>query len=190
MNQAEKWDRIYSQKECSEQIACEVLSQNCHLLPDSGKALDLASGMGANAILLAQRNLQTEAWDISSTALNKLASHAKKIKLAINISVKDVEKHPPEKNTFDVICVANFLHRETFQFLIDGLNQHGLLFYQTFVKEKTMDVGPSNPAFLLNKNELLQMCRGMDILVYREEGVQGNIEKGWRNQAMIVARKT
>jgi len=33
------------------------------------------------------------------------------------------------------------------------------------------------------------MCQGMDILVYREEGQQGDVLLGWRNQAMVVARQ-
>ena len=189
MTQADKWDRIYSQKDCMEEPACEVLSQNVHLLPSTGKALDLASGLGANAILLAQNNLQTHAWDISQIALEKLEEFASSHHLNICTSLKDVENHPPDKNTFDVICVSNFLHRQSFHNLIEALTNNGLLFYQTFVVEKTMDIGPSNPSFLLKKNELLNLCHGMEILVYREEGIQGNIESGWRNQAMVVARK-
>ncbi len=189
MSPAEKWDRIYTQKECAEETACEALSQNIHLLPSSGKALDFASGLGANAILLAQNNLHTEAWDISSVALTKLENYARLNDLDIHTTVKDVERFPPEGKTFDVICVANFLHRETLKYLIEGLTRNGLLFYQTFVVDKTMDIGPSNPAFLLKRNELIKSCHGMDILVYREEGVQGKVDLGWRNQAMIVARK-
>ena len=90
MSQAEKWNLIYSKKECSQEIPCEVLSQNRHLLPSSGNALDLASGLGANAILLAQKKLHTEAWDISSTALNKLTQYAQQHQLDIRTLVKDV----------------------------------------------------------------------------------------------------
>ena len=189
MIQADKWDRIYSQKECAEETACDVLTQNYHLLPRTGNALDLASGLGANAILLAQNNLHTHAWDISSIALSKLKEFANNNNLNVNTSIKDVENYPPEKNSFDVICVSNFLHRQSFHKLIEALNKHGLLFYQTFIVEKTKDIGPTNPSFLLKKNELLHLCHGMEILVYREEGIHGNTELGWRNQAMIVAKK-
>ena len=49
--------------------------------------------------------------------------------------------------------------------------------------------GPSNPKFLLDKNELMHLCKGLEILVYREEGTTGCITEGWRNLAMIVAKK-
>ena len=52
------------------------------------------------------------------------------------------------------------------------------------------ELGPSNPNFLLNKNELLHLCAGMEVLVYREEGTNGCIAEGWRNKAMIVAKKS
>ncbi len=189
MSQTDKWDRGYSQKECATETACEVLSQNIHLLPLSGRALDVASGLGANAVLLAQNNLYVEAWDISSVAIDKINKFSELHRLKIKSTVRDIEKHPPAKNTFNVICVSNFLHRASFGCLIDSLEPGGLLYYQTFIVDKTIDVGPSNPDYLLMKNELLEFCRGMDVLVYREEGTQGNINNGWRNQAMIVARK-
>ena len=50
-------------------------------------------------------------------------------------------------------------------------------------------MGPSNPKFLLDKNELLHLCKDLEILVYREEGTTGCIDQGWRNKAMIVAKK-
>ena len=40
---------------------CQVLADNVHLLPTTGIALDLACGLGANALLLAQHGLTTYA---------------------------------------------------------------------------------------------------------------------------------
>ena len=51
------------------------------------------------------------------------------------------------------------------------------------------DVGPTNSKFLLEKNELIHLCTGMEVLVYREEGKQGDTQQGWRNQAMIIAKR-
>ena len=188
-NFTNKWDKIYEKKQCSDTIVCPALANNTHLLPNKGKALDLASGLGGNAILLARLGLDVEAWDISNTALKKLYDHAKSEKLNIKTVHRDSEQYPPEKNTFDVIAVSYFLHRPTFQDLLCALKKEGLLFYQTFIKEKTSEVGPTNPKYLLETNELLNLCQGMEILVYREEGKQGDIQKGLRNQALIVAKK-
>ena len=60
----------------------------------------------------------------------------------------------------------------------------------SIVKDKTdPETGPSNPKFLLDKNELLHLCKDLEILVYREEGTTGCITQGWRNAAMIIAKK-
>lgn len=186
---ADKWNKIYSQQNCADATPNTVLLENSHLLPSAGKALDLACGMGANAILLAKHELEVDAWDVSSTALKKIAEYSLLNNLNININVRDAEKMPPEMDRFDVVTVSQFLHRPTFQSICKSLHVGGLLFYQTFTLEKAHQVGPANPDFLLAKNELLNLCNGMEVLVYREEGVQGNIQQGWRNQAMIVAKR-
>ena len=68
----QKWDKIYTEKYCSEAVACDALKENVHLLPQSsGKALDLACGMGGNAILLARESkLDVFARDISTVAMS------------------------------------------------------------------------------------------------------------------------
>ena len=185
----EKWDKNFAHQSCEATSACEVLAQNTHLLPTKGKALDYACGLGGNALLLAQNHLNTHAWDISQVALDKLQHFASASGLTISVNTRDVEKQPPAYQSFDVVAVSNFLHRPTFSMLLDSIRPSGLLFYQTFIVDKASDVGPSNPDYLLKPNELIKLCAGLRVLVYREEGMQGNTELGWRNQAMIVARK-
>lgn len=186
---ADKWNKIYSQQDCKQAKASRVVVENAYLLPASGRALDLACGIGGNAILLAQNNLTVNAWDISSTALDKLSKYSQENNLNIVTREVDVEQQPPEKNSYDVVVVSQFLHRPTFKALCESLYIGGILFYQTFSADKVDDTGPTNPDFLLAKNELLNFCKGMQVLVYREEGAQGDKQKGWRNQAMIVAKK-
>lgn len=186
----EKWDNIYSQSSTQPVQASEVLLENQHLLPTTGVAVDLACGLGANAILLAQAGLQTHAWDISPVALGKCHAQADRLQVVVHTAVRDIEQHPPERDRFDVVVLSHFLHRPTFTYLIDSLKPGGCLFYQTFVADKDPDIGPSNKNYLLQSNELITRCQGMQILVYREESNQGNQQLGWRNQAMIVARKS
>ena len=190
MGVEEKWDNIFSQSDIKNISANEVLQDNAHLLPASGKALDFACGLGGNALLLAQAGLDTYAWDISAVALKKLQSAAEEANLKISTEIKDVEASPPQSNSFDVIVVGHFLYRPGFDALVSALRINGLLFYQTFTREKGTQSGPSNPDYLLERNELLQRCSGMNVLVYREENKQGDIDLGWRNQAMIVAQKS
>ena len=186
---AQKWDKKFALTSCASASASEVLTQNVHLLPTEGRALDYACGLGGNALLLARNNFDIRAWDISQIAIDKLQHFANGQGLKITASVRDVETYPPEYHSFDVVVVSNFLHRPSFNALLDSIRPGGLLFYQTFIVNRVDEIGPSNPNYLLTPNELIRLCAGLEILVYREEGLQGNTELGWRNQAMIVAQK-
>lgn len=168
----------------------EVLARNRHLLPASGRALDLASGRGANALCLARRGgLAVAAWDNSAAALATLAFTARQHALHIACQRRDILRRPPEPASFDVIVVSRFLDRGLMAAIKRALRQHGLIFYQTFTKEKVDDRGPRNPAYLLDKNELLGFFNDWPLLYYREEGRTGDVRRGFRNQAMLVAQK-
>ena len=167
----------------------EVLARNRHLLPASGRALDLASGRGANALCLARRGLAVSAWDNSATALATLAHTARQQALHIACQRRDILRRPPAPASFDVIVVSRFLDRGLMADIKRALRQHGLIFYQTFTKAKVDDRGPRNPAYLLDKNELLGFFNDWPLLYYREEGQTGDVRRGFRNQAMLVAQK-
>ena len=190
MSTAEKWNRIYEDAEERTPLAANVLVENQHLLPTTGAALDLACGLGGNALLLAEHGMNTEAWDISETAITKLQDAASKKKLPLAARVRDVISSPPPADSYDVIVVSRFLERELMPVLAGALRRDGLIFYQTFIRDKASDKGPNNPDYLLASNELLGFFRQMTLLVYREEGRVGNTDKGFRNEAMLVARNS
>jgi len=185
----DKWDRNY--KSCSSDFPspAEVLVQNQHLLPDSGTALDLACGRGANAICLAENGLAVSAWDIAASALESLSKKAKQQNLTINTETTDITNDSLVTNTFDVIVVSRFLDRALISSIKNAIKTDGLIFYQTFIRDKVDATGPSNPDYLLDKNELLGFFKGWQIHFYREDGITGDTAKGFRNQAMIVAQK-
>jgi len=182
-----KWDQIYQNSTCSE--VADVLRENEFLLPEKGLALDLACGLGANAVFLAEKGLETHAWDISSVAIEKLKKNAE-IK-GLNISAKqhyiDFKNLP--KNAFDVIVLSHFLDRSLCNAIMDSLKPDGLLFYQTYVREKLDSVGPKNPDFLLGRNELLMLFSPLTVVVYRENSLVGQLDYGERNEALYIGQK-
>ncbi len=184
-----KWNKHYHSCSSEFPVAAEVLFQNQHLLPKQGTALDLACGRGANAICLAENGLTVSAWDISSTALEQLSLQANERSLTVNTEVKDVSKQPPDKETFDIIVTSRFLDRNLIPHIKNAIKLNGLVFYQTFIKEKINDSGSNNPDYLLDNNELLNFFNDWKIILYREEGKTGNTEQGFRNQAMLIAQK-
>ena len=183
----DKWDARYRQ--ARESSPAQVLLDNRHLLPASGTALDVACGLGANALLLAEHGLTTHAWDSSSVAIDKLRGRAQAHGVSVEAAVRDVIAHPPGSESFDIIVVTRFLERGLAPQLTRALRVDGLLFYQTFTRTRVSDVGPSNPDYRLADGELLVMFSALQVLVYREEGKVGDISRGFRDEAMMVARK-
>lgn len=187
-----KWNKIYSAKEVPENIEAkiaEVLHQHADLLPATGSALDLACGFGGNAIFLSQQGLQVQAWDVSQAAIEKLGLYCNENSISMGTEVRDIEMLPPKPNTFDVICVSYYLERKICNDIMAALKPNGLLFYQTFIKEKISDSGPNNPKYRLQPNELLTLFSELHVLVYQEYGVVGDIKKGLRDVAILVAQK-
>ena len=185
----EKWDRRYAQVPADSPAPAQVLSEYAYLLPESGTVLDLACGRGGNALFLARRGFAVHAWDISKAAIEGLNRQARSEGLEIETCVQDVSESPPSSNTFDVICVSYYLERTICNTVISALRANGLLFYQTFIHEKVTDEGPSNPAYRLGPNELLELFSPLHVLAYQELGCVGDTGQGVRDSAWLVAQK-
>ncbi|MCU7837287.1 MAG: class I SAM-dependent methyltransferase [gamma proteobacterium symbiont of Taylorina sp.] len=188
-NTRNKWNERYNKAYVPNQVI-EVLELNQHLLSANGKSLDFACGLGGNALRMAELGYESHAWDISDSALEKLQefAHERKIKLLAKQCDVSQEKLPLE--SFDVIIVSHFLIRDIVPSLIEALKPGGLIFYQTFCqKEEVCSEGPKNPRYRLKKNELLQLFADLTLCYYREEGIVGDITKGIRNEALLVAQK-
>lgn len=182
-----KWNKIYKNSVLT--TASQILVENSFLLPKQGKALDLACGLGENALFLAEQGLDTYAWDASSTAINKL--HLLAFNKNLNIHTKQViiEQNTLPKDTFDVIIITHFLDRSLTNAIMESLKLGGLLFYQTYVREKIGSSGPKNPTYLLARNELIKLFQPLKVVAYRENSVIGNLERGERNEALFIGQK-
>lgn len=183
-----KWNARYQHSQATPQ-PCALLNECRFLLPHQGTALDLACGMGGNALLLAQQGLQTDAWDIADIAIDRLQQRADQQQLPIRAQVRDVESQPPHANRYDCIVVSYFLDRALCPALIAALKPGGLLFYQTFSADKLSDKGPSNPDFLLQNNELLTLFSDLEVRFYRELRHCGDTNIGDRNTVQLIAQK-
>ena len=184
-----KWNRIYGGSDGETGKPCRVLSAHSHLLPTAGEALDLACGHGANALYLATMGYSTRAWDISGVAVQALVEQTNRRGLTLTAEQRDVTVSPPEPASFDIIVVSRFLDRTLSTAICAALRQQGLLFYQTFIREKVSDLGPRNPAYRLQPNELLRLFQSLHVIYYHEEGTTGNKEQGFRDEAMLIAQK-
>ncbi|MCW8932778.1 MAG: methyltransferase domain-containing protein [Gammaproteobacteria bacterium] len=195
-----KWNDRYEQVHVPNQVI-DVLELNLHLLPAQGKSLDLACGLGGNALRMAERGFESHAWDLSDAAIEKVHEFAQERHL--NVSAKQCDISQNERQTemheegFDVIIVGHFLLREIIPALISALKPGGLIFYQTFVEEEqgneneqpAPDSGPRNKFFRLKKNELLELFSELTVRYYREEGLLAEREENVPGEALLVAQK-
>ncbi len=191
-NIRKKWNNRYAAVHVPNQVI-DVLELNLHLLPAQGKSLDLACGLGGNALRMAELGFESHAWDLSDSAIDKVEEFAQERHLSVATRQSDISQDGQQiemhKEGFDVIIVGHFLLREIVPSLISALRPGGLIYYQTFVEEDESGNGPRNSHFRLRSNELLKLFSGLSIRYYREEGLLGDLAKGFRNEAMLVAQK-
>ena len=121
-------------------------------------------------------------------AIKHLVNSVRTLNLNITTEARDVITNPPEENSFDVIVVSHFLDRQIMPDIISALRKGGLLFYQTFTKAHVQETGPSNEKYRLDKNELLNLCKELDVVVYREEDLIGDTASGFRNEALFIGQ--
>jgi SAM-dependent methyltransferase len=159
--------------------------QHADLLPRQGRALDVASGRGRNALWLAERGLTTLAVDRDAQAVDELNDVARERHLPLRAEVRDLEGggDPFRGSAFDVIVIVHYLHRPLFPALIEALAPGGVLVYETFTRAQAARGKPTNPDFLLHSGELLALVRPLEVLASREGDYDG------RMIASVIARR-
>ncbi len=138
-----------------------------HLVPADARVLDVAAGRGRHARYFASRGARVVAVDRDPAALAELAGVP-----GVETRALDLETGgwPLASETFDAIVVVNYLHRALFPFLLGALAPDGTLLYETFAIGNERFGRPSNPDFLLRRDELLDWVRGRLAVVAFEQG--------------------
>ncbi len=160
-----------------DQFLCEGLA---------GVALDLAGGAGRNSMFLLERGWRVDLVDISNVALG-LAKEKSQVSSApgmLNTEALDLNVTGDlGRDKYDLIVVFYFLRRELFPALVAALKSGGMLIYRTYTIDR-MNVpgGPTDPAYLLQPDELREAFTELDILFYNET-------KTGKAAAELVARK-
>jgi tellurite methyltransferase len=130
------------------------------------KALDVACGAGRNSTYLASKGFEVLAIDISEVALTELN---KKGFENITCKLVDLDEYEVPKNFYDLIVMTNFLDRNLIPKLASALKIDGVLFIETYMNDMLNEKPPSNPDFLLQKDELTSFFDdSFEILDYDE----------------------
>jgi rhodanese-related sulfurtransferase len=175
------------------------LVENADLLPRGGRALDVASGAGRHALLLAAAGFDVTAIDRDAATLDRLRLHSERLGLELKTEVVDLERDddsagsgeasaPPPTvlapDSYDLVLVTRYLHRPLFPHLLRSLAPGGTLIYETFLEQQAERGHPKNPAFLLKPGELSTLVAPLTILRHREGDYDGALVSS------IAARRT
>lgn len=177
------WEKEYASRDLNDIAPPADLLKNYRPLFTEGKALDIASGTGHNAVYLRSAGYEVTAVDKSAAAIRLANAYASEKSCQIHAVAQDILHYPIEKESFDLIADFYFLERRIIPHIINGLKPGGLIFFETYTKEQQDIDGPHNPNFLLNPNELLNWFKDFFIIFYHER----TIEK--KAVASLVARK-
>jgi 2-polyprenyl-3-methyl-5-hydroxy-6-metoxy-1,4-benzoquinol methylase len=185
----ERWDKRFGRKEFALGIEPNpFLKKYIHLLP-KGKALDMATGEGRNAVFLAQHGFEVDAVDISEKGLKKARKLAREKGVKVNTLLVDLDDYQIEKDRYDLIADFYFLKRRLIPRIRKGLKKGGKVIFETYILEhRTLATGgPKQAKYFLKPNELLRFFKDFRVLLYRE----GIFREGGRRKAIasLIAEK-
>jgi SAM-dependent methyltransferase len=140
--------------------------------------LDLACGNGRHSIYLARLGHHVTGID-KSPFIEFDSSQLQSSEGRINVETANLELDgtwPLVGQCFDAIVVTNYLWRPRWPDLLLNLAPCGILMIETFAAGNEHYGKPSNPQFLLQPGELLNMTHGLDVIAY-EHGIANMPQK-------------
>lgn len=153
-----------------------------------GRALDIATGKGRNALFLAEKGFTVDAIDISEVGLQQAQRQAEKQGPTLNLIQADLASFEFPDSAYDLILNINFLLRSLVPKIKNALRPGGYIIFDTYLIDQ-QDLGhPRNPAYLLNHNELLDFFGDFRVLCYREGKFLDGGKESFR--AELLAQKT
>jgi tellurite methyltransferase len=166
----EKWDRRHAETRATQEPSSflkEIFQSDSWSIPP-GKALDIATGKGRNAIFLAERGFEVVGIDISPIALAEAERWAKQKSLAIAWQQADLEQIESPALRYDLVLNFNYLQRSLVPQIKNTLAPGARVIFETYLIDQQAVGEPKNPDYLLAHNELLDLFRDFRVLYYRE----------------------
>lgn len=135
-----------------------------------GKGLDIGCGAGRDMVFLAMYGWQMTGVDYIPGALQRAQQLAASQQVSVTTWLRDLETGQDPfadvaEASFDLLCVARYLHRPLFPWLKRLLKPGGTVIYQTFMQGAEQFGSPRNPNFLLKPGELASIFNDAEILL-------------------------
>jgi tellurite methyltransferase len=182
----ERWNDRYRGRAPGEGAPSDFVAWLEGVLPSAGRALDVAGGAGADAVLLAERGLAVTLLDVSDEALRLARDRATAHGVTLSTVRLDLEAEPPPAGPWDVVLVRHYLQRPLLPRL-GGLLAPGGLLCVCIATRRNLERHPRPSArFLLEPGELPGLVPGLEIVRWVEDWTHEGPEG--RHEARLVAR--
>ena len=174
------WEEHYTQAAEIDFTPAPLLIEAAEMLRP-GRALDLASGPGRNALYLAGLSWSVLAVDRSAAAIGILRERATASRLSIETQIADLESGDfrIEPGTYDLISDFFYLQRDLFSQMKEGVRPGGVVVAEIHLR----DDQPHQ--FVLEPGELWAEFHGWKIHSYSEGRQAGQ----GRPSVRIIARR-
>lgn len=182
-----RWDRRYAAADGPDSPASFVVA-HAGLLPDRGRALDVAGGTGRHARWLARRGLTVMLVDASGVAVERVRALAATEGWPVEAAQRDLPDEPIPAGPYDVVLVHDFLDRAVWRSLPELLRPAGvLLACQPTVTNLERHARPSR-RWLLAPGEILDLAADMAGTTHEVvEAAEGWTSEG-RHEGWLVLR--
>ncbi|OYR56024.1 class I SAM-dependent methyltransferase [Halorubrum halodurans] len=160
-------------------------------IPD-GRALDLATGTGRNALFLAAAGYEVDALDASREGLRIVRERAAERGLQGRIETvhADATAHEFPTERYDLVTVSFYHTLDRFTDLRESLAEGGYLFVEGHLRSaEPTPSGPSTDRYRFGANELLRAGLGLTVLHY-DETAEERPDDRRRASARLLARRS
>ena len=162
------------------------VSENYNHIKKKGLILDLACGSGRNGKFLLEKGFDVVFLDRDTSQLDWVPEPFR----------SQVIKHDLEAGTswgfsscsFDAVVVTNYLYRPIFPDLLSIIDEGGVLIYETFSKGNEIYGKPTNPNYLLEPEELIDLVRPSMRLISFKEGYSNEGKESITQKIVAVKR--
>jgi SAM-dependent methyltransferase len=135
-----------------------------------GRAFDVATGTGRNALFLAEQGYEVDAVDVSGVALAEARERAAERDLDGHVDwiQADLDTYCAPESTYDVVSVSFYRALELLPDLKEALAPGGVLCYEHHLRSPEADRGPSDDRHRFRSNDLLRAALDLTVLHYEE----------------------
>ena len=140
----------------------------------AGRALDLATGTGRNALALADRGWHVDAVDLSRAQLERARDRAadRGVDERIEWILADVDDYAFPAGAYDLVTISFFDALDRLPAVKRALAPGGVLVYEHYLESPPGTSGPGE-RYRFAPNELLSACADLRVLYYAETRIDG-----------------